>query len=85
MMRAVGVEGALLKMEVTMRFQEIQKMAKGLGLKPYRMKKMELIHAIQGVERNIPCFGTQRVYNCQEEECLWRADCIKLNGNGLKM
>lgn len=65
-----------------MRFQDIQKMAKGLGLKPYRMKKTDLIQSIQGAEKNIPCFDTARVNECGEEGCLWRDDCRKLNGAG---
>jgi hypothetical protein len=58
-----------------MEFNEIRKMAKGMGINAYRMKKKDLIQAIQKAESNIDCFGTQRVEYCQEHECLWREDC----------
>ena len=62
-----------------MRFQDIQKMAKGMDIKPYRMKKTEMIRAIQRQENNIQCYGTHRVDTCEEESCLWRVDCLTLN------
>ena len=62
-----------------MRFQDIQKMAKGMDIKPYRMKKTDMIRAIQREENNIECYGTDRVDICEEEACLWRGDCLTLN------
>jgi hypothetical protein len=63
-----------------MEFQEIRNMAKGMAIKQYnRMKKIDLIRAIQKAENNIACYGTQRVDSCQEETCLWRSDCLALN------
>jgi hypothetical protein len=62
-----------------MKFQEIQKIAKGMGIKTYRMKKVDLVRTIQRQEENIDCYGTQRVENCQEPACLWRGDCRTLN------
>jgi len=67
-----------------MRFQEIQKMAKGVGIKTYRMKKAEMIRAIQDAENNIPCYGTERISNCGEVQCLWRNDCLAFNGHKVK-
>lgn len=61
-----------------MRFQDIQKMAKGMGINTYRMKKMDIIHAIQRKENNIECFGTDRADHCEEQGCLWRSDCLSL-------
>ncbi len=66
-----------------MRFQQIQVMAKDMGIKASNMKKTDLIRAIQKAEHNIECYGTQRVATCQEEECLWRSDCVTLN-NGAR-
>jgi len=63
-----------------MRFQDIQKMAKGMDIKTYRMKKTDMIRGIQRAENNIECYGTQRIVSCQEERCLWRSDCLSLNG-----
>jgi len=64
-----------------MRFQEIQSMAKGMDINTFRMKKMDMIQAIQRKENNIDCFGTPRVDFCSEEACLWRMDCLSLNNN----
>jgi hypothetical protein len=68
-------------MGTTMRFQEIQKMAKGMGIRSLKMKKADLIRAIQRAENNIECYGTQRGENCQEMACLWKSDCLSLNNN----
>ena len=64
-----------------MKFNEMRKMAKNMDIKTYRMNKLDLIQAIQRTENNIECFGTQRVDTCREGKCLWRTDCISLNGN----
>ena len=71
----------IIEMELKMRFQEVQKMAKSLGVNPYRKKKIELIQAIQGAEDNVPCFGTARINDCGEQQCLWKDDCLKVNGS----
>jgi hypothetical protein len=62
-----------------MKYNDIRNMAKRMGLHPYRMKKTELIHAIQRDENNIDCYGTVRVNDCNESGCLWRVDCLSLN------
>jgi len=59
-----------------MRFQEIQKMAKGIGINTYKMKKTDIIRTIQRKENNIDCYGTDRVDHCEEERCFWRSDCL---------
>jgi hypothetical protein len=64
-----------------MRFQEIREIAKDMGIGTSRMKKTDIIQAIQREENNIECYGTERVDICQEEACLWRSDCMALNGN----
>ena len=64
-----------------MRLQEIQRMAKGMGINPFRMKKTDLIQFIQREESNIDCYGTERVAHCEEQGCLWRSDCLSLNGH----
>ena len=65
-----------------MKFNEIQKMAKGMSINTFKMKKIEMIKAIQGAENNIECFGTSRVEYCEELACLWRDDCLSLNEKG---
>jgi hypothetical protein len=62
-----------------MNFNEIQNMAKGMGINIYRMKKTEMIQSIQRAENNNDCYGTERVENCHEDACLWRGDCRSLN------
>lgn len=62
-----------------MTFNEIRRMARDMDINTHRMKKYELIQAIQHAEHNIECFGTQRVDTCDEGKCLWRKDCISLN------
>ncbi|MBN1843246.1 MAG: SAP domain-containing protein [Deltaproteobacteria bacterium] len=64
-----------------MRFQDIQKMAKCMDINTYRMKKTDMIRAIQRAENNIPCYGTERIHGCHEETCLWRNDCLASNNN----
>jgi hypothetical protein len=59
------------------KFNEIQKMAKNMGVNTFQMKKKDIILAIQRAENNVECFGTARVENCQELACLWRDDCVK--------
>ena len=62
-----------------MRFQDIKKMAKDMDIYTYRMKKTDIIRAIQRAENNVECYGTDRVDSCQEQSCLWRSDCLTLN------
>ena len=64
-----------------MRFQDIRKLAKDMDVSTYRMKKTDVIRAIQQAENNIECYGTERVGTCQEHACLWRSDCENLNNN----
>lgn len=57
-----------------MTLKEIRVKARGLGVKNYsRMKKDDLIRAIQEKEGNSPCY--QNIYDCWEFDCLWRLDC----------
>jgi len=48
--------------------------AAGLNLKGVsKLRKPELIHAIQIAEGNDDCFG--RIENCAVEPCMFRAEC----------
>lgn len=67
-----------------MKYQEIQKIAKRLGIKAFGLTKVDLIRRIQEQEGNIPCYGTDRVGWCGEEACLWRPDCLAFQGKGRK-
>jgi hypothetical protein len=58
-----------------MKLVEIREIAKQFGITAGKMKKAELVRAIQQAERNDPCFETGRADSCRQESCLWREDC----------
>lgn len=58
-----------------MRMEEIREMAKALGVKAAKMKKTELIRAVQAAEGNFQCFGTATGY-CDQYGCAFRDDCL---------
>jgi hypothetical protein len=78
-MRWQGVDGTSKVGKDKMNFNELRKMAKGMGINTYRVKKPDIILSIQRAEKNIECFNTQRVEFCCEHVCLWRNDCVKLS------
>jgi Rho termination factor, N-terminal domain len=59
-----------------MTLRELQKFAKQLGLNPGKVRKAELIKAIQRAEGNFDCFGTAKEY-CDQLNCLFREDCLE--------
>jgi hypothetical protein len=61
-----------------MKFNDVRKMAKDMNLNTYRMKKKDVIRAIQRLEGNPECYGTPTVAFCNEDSCLWRSDCLAL-------
>ena len=64
------------KKQKSMTMPQIRAKAKKLGITAGKMKKNELIHAIQRAENCTPCFGTA-VDWCQYTDCCFRADCLK--------
>jgi len=58
-----------------MKIGEIREKAKQHGITAGKMKKAELVRAIQQIERNDPCFETGISVTCGQEGCLWREDC----------
>lgn len=58
-----------------MNIEEVKEIARGRGIKAGRMKKADIIRAIQIMEENLPCFETGRSAECGEGGCLWREDC----------
>lgn len=58
-----------------MKLEDIKAIAKQLDIKPGKMKKAELIRAIQQAEGNETCFDTGNAVMCGQHECLWREDC----------
>ena len=55
---------------------EIKKKAKGLGITLGKMKKTDLIHAIQTAEGCTPCFGLSNG-ECSNTDCCFMPDCLK--------
>ncbi len=60
-----------------MSVSEIKAKAKSLGITPGKMKKPELIHAIQTAEGYTPCFGRSNG-QCSNNDCCFMTDCLKL-------
>ncbi|MFO7765208.1 MAG: SAP domain-containing protein [Pelovirga sp.] len=58
-----------------MNVKEIKKLAAQKGIAAARLRKKELIRAIQAAEQNPVCFMTDQAGNCGETSCLWRSDC----------
>jgi len=56
--------------------KEILEIAARRGMKGVsRLRKADLVRAIQEHEGNYPCFGTAEGY-CDQTDCLWREDCL---------
>jgi len=58
-----------------MNMKDIAKIATKLGVKTAKMKKEQLIRAIQKSEGNNECFATGQSQMCGQMNCLWREDC----------
>ncbi|MDD2851594.1 MAG: Rho termination factor N-terminal domain-containing protein [Desulfuromonadaceae bacterium] len=59
-----------------MKLEQIKEIAKEHGIKAGKMKKAEIVRAIQLAEGNEICFETGKASECGQEECLWRTDCV---------
>ena len=59
-----------------MTLNEIKDLAKVKGIKAGKMKKEEIIRAIQKAEGNYDCFGSALSGECSQDDCSWRADCL---------
>lgn len=60
-----------------MTIADVKKKAKEMGINAGRMKKADLIQAIQVAEGNSPCFGTAAGY-CDQADCCWAEDCLAI-------
>lgn len=58
-----------------MKLNEIKEIARQRGINPAKMKKIDLIRAIQQDEGNPVCCSTGNKEECGEADCLWRDDC----------
>ena len=61
----------------SMGMPEIKVKAKALGINPGKMKKTDLIHAIQRAEGNYACYGWSKG-TCPNIDCCFLADCLKI-------
>jgi len=61
----------------SMKMPEIRMKAQALGIIPGKMKKTELIRAIQTAEGNSPCFGWSNG-QCPYTNCCFIKDCLKI-------
>ena len=59
-----------------MKIDAIKAIAQQLNIKAGKIKKAELIRAIQQAEGNDACFGTGKADVCRQHACLWREDCV---------
>jgi hypothetical protein len=58
-----------------MKLDDIKGIAQQLGIKTGKMKKAEIIRAIQAAEQNDACFETGIADSCGQTACLWRTNC----------
>lgn len=61
----------------TMKMPEVRIKARSLGLTPGKMKKLDLIHAIQTAEGYTLCFGRSGG-QCSNLVCCFIEDCLKV-------
>jgi hypothetical protein len=60
----------------SLNMNDIRKKATALGIAPGKMKKGDLIHAIQIAEGYTPCYGKSNG-RCPYTDCCFLSDCIK--------
>jgi hypothetical protein len=58
-----------------MKLDEIKEIAKKHNIKTAKMKKADLVRAIQQAEGNEACFETGLADTCGQDACIWREDC----------
>ena len=59
-----------------MKMTDVKRKAKELGVKAGKMRKVDLVRAIQANEGNTPCYHTD-LDSCDQTNCCWRSDCLK--------
>lgn len=61
-----------------MNVSQIQSIARAKGVKPGKLTKVELVRAIQREEGYFDCFAKAYAGECDQINCIWREDCLKL-------
>jgi hypothetical protein len=59
-----------------MNLEEIKVIAKHHNIKTGKLKKADLVRAIQDAEGNEVCFETGTADDCGQDACLWRESCV---------
>jgi hypothetical protein len=59
-----------------MTLKDVKEIAREKGVKAGKMKKDELVRAIQLAEGNFDCYGTAFAGDCSQADCFWRSDCL---------
>jgi DNA-binding IscR family transcriptional regulator len=59
-----------------MTINQVREIARKQGIHTARMSKADIVRAIQRAEGNFDCFGTALDGYCDQENCLWREDCL---------
>ncbi len=54
---------------------EVKAIAAERGVRAGKLKKTDLVRAIQKSENNPECYMTGFVNDCEQYDCLWREDC----------
>jgi len=63
-----------------MRITEVRERGRKMGVRGMaKLRKAELIRAIQQGEGNQECFGAPWRFDCQQTGCCWRQDCLTKN------
>jgi hypothetical protein len=62
-----------------MNIKQLSEIAIKMGIKPTKLKKVELVRKIQRTEGNYDCFGTAYKGECDQLQCKWRSDCLPLS------
>lgn len=58
-----------------MKMEEIKGIAQQQGIKAGKMKKSELVRAIQAAEGNEQCIDSGKASTCCQSGCSWREIC----------
>ena len=61
----------------SMKVPELKERAKSLGISPGKMKKTELVQAIQEAEGFTVCYGNSNG-DCPNMDCCFMKDCLKI-------
>ena len=58
-----------------MKMNEVKAKAKAVGIESGKMKKSDLIRAVQKAEGYNACYGSEGAADCQQTACCFMVDC----------